>query len=235
MLATAAAGWLLFRDNTNTAAAALIDFGGAADTAIERFRELNRQQQAGEILRLQKEIDANYRTITDSMTEMVAAATNFATVAQASDFIKETERLDAAFKTGKISADDFASGLDAAWKAMIDGSPAAAAVAKSLTEETAAAATAGREVDRKRAILEAFTGSSVNAKSATDALSGHSTSWGIRRVRQASASHRPCSRCLASLRALAKARVRWRSWMLPTGSRRPRPAASTSPSVTTRR
>lgn len=172
MLATAAAGWLLFRDNTNTAAAALIDFGGAADTAIEKFRELNRQQQAGEILRLQKEIDANYRTITDSMREMVAAATNFATVAQASDFIKETERLDAAFKTGKISADDFASGLDAAWKAMIDGSPAAAAVAKSLTEETAASATAGREVDRKRAILEAFTGSSTQAKSATDALSG---------------------------------------------------------------
>ncbi|NGM53604.1 tape measure protein [Stenotrophomonas pavanii] len=172
MLATAAAGWLLFRDNTNTAAAALIDFGGAADTAIEKFRELNRQQQAGEILRLQKEIDANYRTITGSITEMVAAATNFSTAGQASAFIQETERLDAAFKAGKISADDFASGLDAAWKAMIDGSPAAAAVAKSLTEETAAAATAGREVDRKRAILDAFTGSSSQAKSATDALSG---------------------------------------------------------------
>ncbi len=172
MLATAAAGWLLFRDNTNTAAAALIDFGGAADTAIEKFRELNRQQQAGEILRLQKEIDANYRTITGSITEMVAAATNFSTAGQASAFIQETERLDAAFKAGKISADDFASGLDAAWKAMIDGSPAAAAVAKSLTEETAAAATAGREVDRKRAILDAFTGSSNQAKSATDALSG---------------------------------------------------------------
>lgn len=172
MLATAAAGWLLFRDNTNTAAAALIDFGGAADTAIEKFRELNRQQQAGEILRLQKEIDANYRTITGSITEMVAAATNFSTVGQASAFIQETERLDAAFRSGKISADDFASGLDAAWKAMIEGSPAAAAVAKSLTEETAAAATAGREVDRKRAILDAFTGSSSQAKSATDALSG---------------------------------------------------------------
>lgn len=172
MLATAAAGWLLFRDNTNTAAAALIDFGGAADTAIEKFRELNRQQQAGEILRLQKEIDANYRTITGSITEMVAAATNFSTAGQASAFIQDAERLDAAFKAGKISADDFASGLDAAWKAMIDGSPAAATVAKSLTEETAAAATAGREVDRKRAILDAFTGSSTQAKSATDALSG---------------------------------------------------------------
>ncbi|WP_285311587.1 tape measure protein [Stenotrophomonas maltophilia] len=172
MLATAAAGWLIFRDNTKIASAALIDFGGAADTAIEKFRELNRQQQAGEILRLQKEIDANYRTITGSITEMVAAATNFSTAGQASAFIQETERLDAAFKAGKISADDFASGLDAAWKAMIDGSPAAASVAKSLTEETAAAATAGREVDRKRAILDAFTGSSSQAKSATDALSG---------------------------------------------------------------
>lgn len=172
MLATAAAGWLIFRDNTNTASAALVDFGGAADTAIEKFRTLNSQMQAGEILRLQKEIDANYRTITDSITEMVAAATNFATVGQASDFIKETERLDSAFKAGKISADDFSAGLEAAWKSMIEGSPAAAAVAKSLTEETAAAATAGREVDRKRAILEAFTGSSTQAKSATDALSG---------------------------------------------------------------
>ncbi|AWH48566.1 phage tail protein [Stenotrophomonas sp. SAU14A_NAIMI4_5] len=172
MLATAAAGWLIFRDNTNKASAALIDFGGAADIAIEKFRALNRQQQAGEILRLQKEIDANYRTITGSITEMVAAATNFSTAGQASAFIKETERLDAAFKTGKISADDFASGLDAAWKAMLDGSPAAASVAKALTEETAAAATAGREVDRKRAILDAFTGSSTQAKGATDALSG---------------------------------------------------------------
>lgn len=172
MLATAAAGWLIFRDNTNTASAALIDFGGAADTAIEKFRELNRQQQAGEILRLQKEIDANYKTITGSIGEMVAAATNFSNVGQASAFIKETERLDAAFKAGKVTADEFATGLEAAWRVMIEGSPAAAAVTKSLTEETAAAATAGREVDRKRSILEAFTGSSNQAKTATDALSG---------------------------------------------------------------
>lgn len=172
MLATAAAGWLVFRDNTAIASAALIDFGGAADTAIEKFRTLNAQMQAGEILRLQKEIDENYRAITGSITEMVAAATNFSTAGQASEFIQETERLDAAFKAGKIGADEFSSGLEAAWRAMIAGSPAAATVAKSLTEETAAAATAGREVDRKRAILDAFTGSSTRAKGATDALSG---------------------------------------------------------------
>jgi len=172
MLATAAAGWLIFRDNTATASAALIDFGGAADTAIEKFKTLNAQMQAGEILRLQKEIDENYRTITVSITEMVAAATNFSTASQASEFIQETQRLDAAFKAGKIGADEFSNGLEAAWRAMIAGSPAAATVAKSLTEETAAAATAGREVDRKRAILDAFTGSSSQAKSATDALSG---------------------------------------------------------------
>lgn len=172
MLATAAAGWLIFRDNTKVASAALVDFGGAADTAIEKFKTLNAQMQAGEILRLQKEIDENYRTITGSITEMVAAATNFATASQASEFIQETQRLDAAFKAGKIGADEFSSGLEAAWRAMIAGSPAAATVAKSLTEETAAAATAGREVDRKRAILDAFTGSSTQAKGATDALSG---------------------------------------------------------------
>ncbi|WP_295566232.1 tape measure protein [uncultured Stenotrophomonas sp.] len=172
MLATAAAGWLIFRDNTKIASAALIDFGGAADTAIEKFKTLNAQMQAGEILRLQKEIDENYRTITSSITEMVAAATNFATASQASEFIQETQRLDAAFKAGKIGADEFSNGLEAAWRAMIAGSPAAATVAKSLTEEAAAAATAGREVDRKRAILDAFTGSSTQAKSATDALSG---------------------------------------------------------------
>ncbi|UXF71301.1 tape measure protein [Stenotrophomonas maltophilia] len=172
MLATAAAGWLIFRDNTKIASAALIDFGGAADTAIEKFKTLNAQMQAGEVLRLQKEIDENYRTITSSITEMVAAATNFATASQASEFIQETQRLDAAFKAGKIGADEFSDGLEAAWRAMIAGSPAAATVAKSLTQETAAAATAGREVDRKRAILDAFTGSSTQAKSATDALSG---------------------------------------------------------------
>ncbi|MCU0996883.1 tape measure protein [Stenotrophomonas maltophilia] len=172
MLATAAAGWLIFRDNTKIASAALIDFGGAADTAIEKFKTLNAQMQAGEVLRLQKEIDENYRTITSSITEMVAAATNFATASQASEFIQETQRLDAAFKAGKIGADEFSDGLEAAWRAMIAGSPAAATVGKSLTEETAAAATAGREVDRKRAILDAFTGSSTQAKSATDALSG---------------------------------------------------------------
>ncbi|WP_295573921.1 tape measure protein [uncultured Stenotrophomonas sp.] len=172
MLATAAAGWLIFRDNTKVASAALIDFGGAAETAIEKFKTLNAQMQAGEILRLQKEIDENYRIITSSITEMVAAATNFATASQASEFVQETQRLDAAFKAGKIGADGFSNGLEAAWRAMIAGSPAAATVAKSLTEETAAAATAGREVDRKRAILDAFTGSSAQAKGANDALSG---------------------------------------------------------------
>jgi hypothetical protein len=50
-IATAAAGWWMVRESTAAADGALVDFNGTLDDTIEKFRELNKQQQAGEIMR----------------------------------------------------------------------------------------------------------------------------------------------------------------------------------------
>jgi tape measure domain-containing protein len=172
MLATAAAGWVLFRDSASTAAAALIDFGGAADTAIDKFKELNRQQQAGEILRLQNEIGDGYKEITATIRDMALEAQRGITNSFSDEYAASIRGMAEELKAGKISADEFSERLEAANARVLEGATGADRFRGRMVEQTAAVATAGREVDRKRAILDAFTGSSSQAKQATDSLSG---------------------------------------------------------------
>ncbi|NUH63673.1 phage tail protein, partial [Stenotrophomonas maltophilia] len=105
MLATAAAGWLIFRDNTKTASAALVDFSGAADTAIEKFKTLNAQMQAGEILRLQKEMSKGYDDLNAAVNQMVAVSSTEIGGPRFKLYVQEVGQLRAEFKAGKITAD----------------------------------------------------------------------------------------------------------------------------------
>lgn len=168
-LATAAAGWWVIRDSTKDADSALIDFNGTLDETIAKYRELNKQEQAGELLKLDARISESYKDVTASIGQMTSAAAAFADVSKADAFIKETDRLKVSLRAGKITADEFSEGLEAAWKVMADGSPAAAAISKALTQQTAAAATSSRELERQRGLMEALTGVSGEAEKQTDA------------------------------------------------------------------
>ncbi|HDS1137599.1 TPA: phage tail tape measure protein [Stenotrophomonas maltophilia] len=166
MVGSTAASWLLFRNNTAAANSALVDFNGTAAEAIEKFRELNRQQQAGEILRLQKEMKSNYDGIASAIQAMNAAASNFATADKASSFIGSTTALRQQLQAGKITADEFSASLEQSWKAMIAGSPAARQVSGDLTQQTATAASLAVEYQRQGNLLDQFTGKQVTGAAA---------------------------------------------------------------------
>lgn len=167
IVASAAASWLAFRDNTNAAARALVDFTGPADQAIEKFKELNRQQQAGEILRLNRKMGEGFDEITASLIRMQAVASNFTTPAQAATFFKDTRGLAEQFRSGAISADAFSSELEKSYRAMIAGSPAARALNGELVDQAAVAATAAREVENQRKLLGDFSNAQRAAAAAT--------------------------------------------------------------------
>lgn len=172
MLATAAAGWLIFRDNTHTASAALIDFGGAADVAIEKFRELNRQQQAGEILRLQKEIGDGYKEITATIRDMALESQRGITNSYSDVYAASIRGLADELKAGKLSADEFSARLEQANAKVLEGATGADRFRGRMVEQTASVATLARETERQGSVLESLNVATTQAKSATDALSG---------------------------------------------------------------
>ncbi|WP_099539897.1 tape measure protein [Stenotrophomonas maltophilia] len=172
MLATAAAGWLIFRDNTKTASAALIDFSGAADTAIEKFKTLNAQIQAGEILRLQKEMSKGYDELNAAVNQMVAVSSTEIGGPRFKLYVQEVGQLRAEFQAGKITADQFSASLAAANTQLLEGAPAAKRIADKFTEQTASAASLAQSYEQQNRLLTAFTGATNQATTATDALSG---------------------------------------------------------------
>lgn len=172
MLATAAAGWLIFRDNTHTASAALIDFGGAADVAIEKFRELNRQQQAGEILRLQKEIGDGYKEITATIRDMALESQRGITNSYSDVYAASIRGLADDLKAGKLSADEFSARLEQANAKVLEGATGADRFRGRMVEQTASVATLARETERQGGVLESLNVATTQARGATDALSG---------------------------------------------------------------
>ncbi|HID8537158.1 TPA: phage tail tape measure protein [Stenotrophomonas maltophilia] len=191
MVGTTAASWLAFRNNTVAADRALVDFNGTAAEAIDKFRELNRQQQAGEILRLQKEMKSNYDGIASAIQAMNAAASNFATADKASSFIGSTTALRQQLQAGKITADEFSASLEQSWKAMIAGSPAAKQVAGDLTQQTATAASLAVEYERQGGLLDQFAGKQATGAAAArdhaNALTGmgNAASTASQKIREA--------------------------------------------------
>ncbi|ALA81467.1 tail protein [Stenotrophomonas maltophilia] len=191
MVGTTAASWLAFRNNTVAADRALVEFNGTAAEAIDKFRELNRQQQAGEILRLQKEMKSNYDGIASALQAMNAAASNFATADKASSFIGSTTALRQQLQAGKITADEFSASLEQSWKAMIAGSPAAKQVSGDLTQQTATAASLAVEYQRQSGLLDQFTAKqetgAAAARDHANALTGmgNAASTASQKIREA--------------------------------------------------
>lgn len=169
-----AAGWLLFRDNTDAATSALDNWSGSADEAVAKFRELNKEQQVGAILRLEDQIADAAGELESSFARIVSAANSFGGAA-ASGFTPAVQAIIADFKSGAIGADEFSSRLSGAVDEMLAGSPAAESVGRELKGLIAAAATSAREVDTSRDRLAAF-----NTENAAAAVQANTTAGAIR-------------------------------------------------------
>lgn len=168
-LATAAAGWWVIRDSTKDADSALIDFNGTIDDTIEKFRELNKQQQAGEILRLQKEMQAGYDAIASAIDRMYGVANSEVGGIPAREYGKEVRALREQLQAGKVSADQFAAELAIANARLLEGAPAAKRITDRFVEQTASAATLGLKYEQQNQLLGTFIGTSAGAERQTDA------------------------------------------------------------------
>lgn len=172
MLAAGAAGWLLFRDGTNDAARSLADFSDTADVAIEKFTELNRQQQAGEVLERQKNIEKGYKDITATIRDMALEAQRGITSSYSDDYAASIRKLADELQAGKISADQFSAQLEQANEQVLQGATGADRFRGRMVEQTASAATLARENERQAAVLESLNLVSKRAEAQTDATTG---------------------------------------------------------------
>lgn len=165
MVATTAASWLLFRDNTDKATQALIDFNGTADESIRKFDELNRAQQAGEMLRLSDEIAEGAKSIGES----IALLSNEADFTDLYDTFGESLRkLQREFDSGEIGADEFANSVSDLGKRLADTGQVEEVQRRGIINYAAAIGNAAREVERKNQILDVFTGKQRDAANAVD-------------------------------------------------------------------
>ena len=191
MVGTTAASWLAFRDNTNHAERALIDFNGTADETIKKFRELNPQMQAGQILRLQGDMKETYGDLAAAIDRMVGTASSEVGGIPFRIYATEVRGLREQLQAGKITADDFASSVAAANAKLLEGAPAGKRIASSFVEQTSAAATAATEYQRQGGLLDQFTGKQVTGAAAArdhaNALTGmgNAASTASQKIREA--------------------------------------------------
>ena len=112
VVASTAASWLLFRDNTKQAEEALIDWSGTADQAITRFREMNREQKQFSLLQLDDRIGTGLAETRRQIDEMALAMSNLNVGGQVFDtYSRAASKLAADFQAGRISADQFSGGI----------------------------------------------------------------------------------------------------------------------------
>lgn len=168
-IATAAAGWWMVRESTASADSALVDFNGTLDETVDKFRELNKQQQAGEILRLQKEMKAGYEEIAGSIDRMYGVANSEVGGIPAREYGKEVRALREQLQAGTLTADRFGASLADANAKLLDGAPAAARITDRFVEQTASATTLGLKYEQQNRLLETFIGTSSGAEKQTDA------------------------------------------------------------------
>lgn len=168
LVGSTAASFLLFRDNTAAADRALIDFNGTADDSIAKFKELNRQQQAGEILRLTKELNSSYSDINQQVGQLANSLSGLGAGADLAGFTRSSSEIAEQFRSGAISADEFSQKISDLRKRTTEGTNATDSFNNTLVAAESSLAASAREYDNNRNLLNEFGGAQRNAAVAVD-------------------------------------------------------------------
>lgn len=171
LVGSTAASFLLFRDNTQAADRALIDFNGTADDAIAKFKELNRQQQAGEILRLNKELASSYSDINQQVAQFANSLSGLGSGADIAAFNKQSAEIANNFRSGAISADEFSQQISELRKRTVEGANASESFSNTLVTAESSLAASAREYDKNRQLLDQFSDAQNDAANAVDGTS----------------------------------------------------------------
>lgn len=150
-----AAGWLMFRDNTDAAERALANWTGTADEAVEKFRELNQAQQAGAILAISREVEEATGRMGRAMGQMMERAALTRSI-DAQEYAAQLRQLTEGFEAGTLSARQYGDGIATLNQRVTEGGRVGSATAAVLVEQGEALANAAQEAENKRGILARF-------------------------------------------------------------------------------
>ncbi|WWO60448.1 tail tip protein [Stenotrophomonas phage SOVA965] len=168
LIGSTAASFLLFRNNASDTQRSLLDLNGTLDESIAKFNELNRAQQAGEILRVSDEISAGAKSISES----IALLTNEADFTDLySTFGASLTELQNNFNAGKINADEFANSVLDLGNQLTATGQIEEAQRRGVIGYAAAIGNSAREVEKKNSILDLFVGKQKDAANAVDGTS----------------------------------------------------------------
>ena len=168
LIGSTAASFLLFRNNASDTQRSLLDLNGTLDESIAKFNELNRAQQAGEILRVSDEISAGAKSISES----IALLTNEADFTDLySTFGASLTELQNNFNAGKINADEFANSVLDLGNQLTATGQIEEAQRRGVIGYAVAIGNSAREVEKKNSILDLFVGKQKEAANAVDGTS----------------------------------------------------------------
>lgn len=174
MVASTAASWLVFRDNTDAASRALDNMSGSLKEAVEQFKELDRLQQASILSELRGQVADASRDVNTEVTNMVNQVQNRlryfgAEAAEAGQqFADSIGKLRAQYAAGGITAGEFNDAVQAQIELLTRNERVASALGGQIAQqggEVAAAAVKHRELSDR---LSGMSGAQREAESAVD-------------------------------------------------------------------
>lgn len=185
MVGLTAAQWLLFRDNTNGAAQALVDWSQSADAAIGKYKELNALQQASSINTLRntikdqaKQFESDMASISNSVSQLFAQGYDrsmgaydlypASAKAAAQQYLETHKLLTEQFNAGKLKADEFSASLATAQQELLQDETAARMLKDQLLAKAGVVGTLTRDLQHNQAQLETLTGKQDSAATAAN-------------------------------------------------------------------
>lgn len=169
MVAITAGSWLLFRDRTDDARKALIDFSDAQERVIENFRVLNTEQRSSALLDLSRELQQAESEVNLALDRILTAPRGTIGGEVWRETRQEIDLLRDQFRSGAIDADTLSNRVADAARQMLEAGGQADRLGDKYVELLAGVANAAREVDRQRGSMAALTEVNRELENATDA------------------------------------------------------------------
>lgn len=157
-VATAAAGWLLFRDNTDSATKAMRDMTGPLDELVKKYQDLNAQQRDQARRGKQSQLDDASGDMQSQLVRLSGVAANAAT--QSSIGALETFRnaIAAINADTSLTAKQASEQIQAQIEAYTRATPVGAAYRSTLTDIAAEYSKSRAEVEKYSGQLKAMDG-----------------------------------------------------------------------------
>lgn len=171
-VATVAAGWLLFRDNTDSASRALVNMAGPVDQVISKFKELNLVQQDVAVREIRKQLDTARSAMADGFRSLENAPLKLRVSPDFGDFRQEVARLAAA----DLPFDELQGKLVGLVDSLAKTVPNSRAARASMMEFVDGTLQARREVDRLTGRLDAVTGAQAGVAKGAQVMGAAVTS-----------------------------------------------------------